>query len=200
MALRISVSFIVGTIITFMLLWIMQFLIATGRGALTDKQDFAFADFVRVERQETVDRKKPKPKKPPKPEEQPPDVPPPQLDNLEAAGDGVNIGRVAVNTDVSINIGSYQNVDGEYLPIVKVAPIYPRRAQSRGLSGYCILRFTVTSAGTTADIEVEECSSSVFQRASVNAVSKFKYKPRVVDGQPIDTPGVPHKITFEIED
>jgi hypothetical protein len=29
--------------------------------------------------------------------------------------------------------------DGEYLPIVKVAPIYPRRAQTRGISGllYC---------------------------------------------------------------
>jgi protein TonB len=201
MVARLGVSFIAGTVITFALLWLMQILIATGKGALSDKNDFGFSDFVRVRQEETIEQKKPKPKKPPKPEEQPPDMPPPQMDNMDPSGQSISIGRVAVGTGVNIGgIGGFQNVDGEYLPIVKVAPIYPRRAQSRGLSGHCILQFTVASAGTTADIQVAECSSSVFERASVNAAAKFKYKPRVVDGEPIDTPGVKHKITFEIEE
>ena len=200
MIARLGISLALGTLITFALLWIMQILIATGKGALSDRSEFEFADFVRVKQEELIEQKKPKPKKPPKPEEQPPDVPPPQLDNLDPSGQSINIGRVSVDTGVSIGgIGGFQNVDGEYLPIVKVAPVYPRRAQSRGLSGYCILQFVVTAAGTTADIQVVECSSSVFERASVNAAAKFKYKPRVVDGEPIDTPGVKHKISFEIE-
>ena len=38
--------------------------------------------------------------------------------------------------------------DGEYLPIVKVQPIYPRRALQRGIQGYVIVEFTVTKNGS----------------------------------------------------
>lgn len=186
---------------TFALLWLMQILIATGEKAITENQEFKFADFVRVEREETVERKKPKPEKPPEPDKPPPDMPPPQVDNVDAAGASINMGRLRVDTGVNIGgIGGFEQVDGEYLPIVKVAPVYPRRAQQRGLSGYCIVVFTVTKAGTVADAQVEECSSSLFERASVQAALKFKYKPRVVNGEPIDVPGVRHKISFEIEE
>jgi protein TonB len=200
MVARLGISIVAGTVMTFALLWIMQVLIATGKEALTDKSEFRFVDFVRIKQEELLEQKKPKPKNPPEPDQEPPDVPPPQMDSMDTA-QSVNVGRLSVSTDVSIGgIGGFENVDGEYLPIVKVAPIYPRRAQSRGLSGYCILNFTVTRLGTVANIQVDECTSSLFERASVNAAAKFKYKPRVVDGEPIDVPGVRHKITFEIED
>ena len=185
---------------TFALLWLMQYLIASGEKALTDSDDYKFADFVRVEREETIEQKKPKPKKPPEPDQPPPDIPPPQVDNLDPTGTAISIGSVNVSTGLNIGIGGFDNVDGEYLPIVKVAPIYPRRAQQRGLSGFCIVSFTVTKLGTVADAQVIECSSSLFERASVNAALKFKYKPRVVNGEPIDVPGVKHRISFEIED
>jgi protein TonB len=31
-------------------------------------------------------------------------------------------------------------------------------------------------------------------------VLKFKYKPRIVDGEPIEVAGVQNKITFQLED
>jgi len=40
----------------------------------------------------------------------------------------------------------------------------------------------------------------VFERAALAAVLKFKYKPRVVDGEPIEVAGVRNKITFVLED
>ena len=198
---RIGVSLVAGVVMTFGLLWLMQILIATGKDAISDDRKFEFVDFVRVERPESIEQKKPKPKKPPEPDQPPPDIPPPQVDNVDPASGGVNIAPVNISSDVNIGgIGGFENVDGEYLPIVKVAPIYPRRAQSRGLSGYCIVSFTVTKLGTVTDPKIIECSSSLFERASLRAVVKFKYKPRVVNGEPIDVPGVKHKITFEIED
>jgi protein TonB len=200
MIARLGVSLASGVVMTFALLWLMQYLIASGEKALTDTEDYKFADFVRIEREETVEQKKPKPKKPPEPDQPPPDIPPPQMDNLDTTGTAINIGSVSVGTGLNIGIGGFDNVDGEYLPIVKVAPIYPRRAQQRGLSGFCIISFTVTKLGTVADPQVIECSSSLFERASVNAALKFKYKPRVVNGEPIDVPGVKHRISFEIED
>ena len=200
MVARLGISLGAGVAMTFALLWLMQYLIASGEKALTDSDDYKFADFVRVEREETIEQKKPKPKKPPEPDQPPPDIPPPQVDNLDPTGTAISIGSVNVNTGLNIGIGGFDNVDGEYLPIVKVAPIYPRRAQQRGLSGFCILSFTVTKLGTVSDAQVIECSSSLFERASINAALKFKYKPRVVNGEPIDVPGVKHRISFEIED
>ena len=89
--------------------------------------------------------------------------------------------------------------EGDYLPIVKVAPMYPRRAQSQGLAGDCDLEFTVTSQGTTADVRVIECTSPLFEKASVQAVLKFKYRPRLVNGTAIAVPGIRHRITFEMD-
>ena len=91
-------------------------------------------------------------------------------------------------------------LEGDVLPIVKVAPMYPRRAQSRGLEGHCDLEFTVTPLGTTSDVRVISCTSSVFESASIQALLKFKYKPRVVNGTATAIPGLQHRITFQIDD
>ena len=105
-----------------------------------------------------------------------------------------------MNVGLDGELGDFSLAEGDYLPIVKVAPMYPRRAQSRGLEGHCDLQFTVTPLGTTADVSVIECTSSLFERASVQALLKFKYKPRVVNGTAIAVPGLRHRITFQIED
>jgi protein TonB len=108
-----------------------------------------------------------------------------------------------LTADTGMNIGglSYGNADGDYLPIVKVAPIYPRRALTRGLEGWVLLEFTVTKLGTVVDIKVLESDPpGIFDKAAVGAAAKFKYKPKVVNGEPIDTAGVLHRISFELED
>jgi hypothetical protein len=53
--------------------------------------------------------------------------------------------------------------------------------------------------GSTKDISIYESSSSVFERAALDAAAKFKYKPRVIDGEPVEVPGVRNRITFVLE-
>jgi len=197
--IRLGLAALAAVFTTFGILWIMQILIATGKGAITSKYEGRFVDFVRIEKDESLDTKTLKPKKPPEPEQPPPDTPP-QLDEIDASVQTVNIG--AVDTEVGVNvggIGGFNAAEGEYLPIVKVAPIYPNRALTRGIEGHCIVEYIVTRNGTTKDPKVVECTSSLFANASIKASAKFKYKPRVINGQPIDVPGVMHKITFELE-
>jgi len=105
----------------------------------------------------------------------------------------------SVNTSVNVGGLGFGVSDGEYLPIVKVAPVYPARAAQRGLEGYVIVEFTVTQTGATKDIVVVESTSSLFDRAAVDAAAKFKYKPRVIDGNPVEVAGVRNKITFVLE-
>ena len=199
MLTRFAIAGVTGIVVTFALLWLMQILIATGKDALTNSRDFRFVDFVRIKRDEVVNLDEDKPEKPPEPEQPPPEMPQPQVDPLDTSNTvDISIGRMGMNLDPTR--GNFAVVDGDYLPIVKVAPIYPRRAQTRGLEGWCLLEFTVTKTGTVRDARAIECTSSLFERASVNAAGKFKYKPRVVDGQEIEVPGVSHIIRFEMEE
>lgn len=201
LATRLGIATLAGALVTASLLFIMQYLIATGRSALTETRDFHFVDFVRVEREETVSRKKPKPKKPPTPDQPPPDMPQPEQDAVNPEMGVIGVAPVATAAlDVSVGGFGLAVADGDYLPIVKVAPVYPRRALSRGLEGHVIVEFTVTRTGTVRDPVVIESTNSVFERAALAACLKFKYKPRIVDGEPIEVAGVRNKITFVLED
>jgi len=132
-----------------------------------------------------------------------PEEPPPEIQPLEFDMDmDTNVANLAPSTavDIAISSSGMSSGDGEYLPIVKVAPIYPRRAQTRGISGYCIVEYTVTKTGSIRDPKPVDCQpSGVFESASVKASLKFKYKPRVVDGEPIEVAGVQNKFTYELE-
>jgi protein TonB len=197
---RYGIAAIAGAVITASLLFTMQFLIAHGQSALTDARNFHFLDFVRVEREENIARKKPKPKKPPTPDQPPPDMPPPQQDAVNPGSQVIGVAPVSTTADLSIGGFGLAVSDGDYLPIVKVEPVYPRRAMSRGMSGHVIVEFTVTRTGTVRDPFVVESTSSIFEKAAMAAVLKFKYKPRVVDGEAIEVAGVQNKITFVLED
>ncbi|MCB1688306.1 MAG: TonB family protein [Halioglobus sp.] len=157
------------------------------------------ADLVQPDEEIKLETTTPKPDKVEDPEEPPPEMEMVQLD-VEMDVDVENIAPTT-QVDISIESTGMSTGDGEYLPIVKVAPIYPRRAQSRGITGYCIVEYTVTTSGAIRDPRAVDCQpSGVFDDASVKAAYKFKYKPRVIDGEAIEVPGVQNKFTYELED
>lgn len=194
-------ALLAAAVVTFGLYWLMAELVATGREALTEASDSRMIDFVRVKQEQALNIDKPKPQKPPKPETPPPDVAPPRADNQAPKANTVNIGHMAIDADVAVDAGfGLSASDGEYLPIVKVAPQYPRRAAARGVEGYVVLSFTVTETGAvTNPLVVESVPPGVFDSAATRAALKFKYKPRVEDGKPVVVHGVEHLITFQLE-
>ena len=198
---RYALSIVIGVVVTLSLLFVMQLLIASGKAALTEPRARAQLDFVRVRRNENLNVEDFTPDKPPPPPEVPPETPPQEMDNVDPNAPTINIAPPSVSADTNIGGPGGMNIaEGDYLPIVRVAPIYPARALSRGLEGYVDMSFTVTTAGTVRDPIVLFSTSSLFERAATRAVLKFKYKPRVVDGVPVDVPGVKTRISFQIED
>jgi protein TonB len=195
---RYATAIAIGAAVTFGLLFIMQFMITSGQNAIGDDGAFRIVDFVRVERNEVVEKKKEKPDKPPEPEVMP-DMPEPQISNFDSA---IRIAMVAPPQTMNTNMQglSFGTSDGEYLPIVKVAPIYPPRAAARGLEGYVVVSYTVTTTGDTRDVVVVESTSSLFDRAAIESAQKYKYKPRVIDGTPVEVAGVSTRIEFVLED
>jgi protein TonB len=201
--IRMLFGILIGAIVTAALFWFMQYLIETADRELNEGASGHLVDFVRLKRDESIQRRQLKPKKPPPPEAPPPQPPTPQLDSLDPNAEKIAISAAPVETEIEMSGGFSLGVgEGDYLPIVKVAPIYPQRALSRGIEGYCVVQYVVTKNGTIRDPFVVEgqCTSSLFQRSSIQAALKFKYKPRVMDGQAVEVPGVQNKFTFEIQE
>ena len=213
MVIRVGLSVLVGVFVTLALFYLMQALISSADSALSDDKIGNLVDFVRVKQDMVVDNKQQKPKKPPPPDEPPPETP---KVSLNVNVDNTGFSMSGIDTSVSINVGGggFGMSDGEYLPIVKVQPQYPRRALQRGLTGWAIVEFTVTAQGTVRNAvvvnncawvqnartegECEDSPSDVFDRAAIAAAEKFKYKPKIVDAEPVETAGVQNKITFQL--
>jgi len=198
---RYAFSVVIGVLVTLSLLFVMHLLIEYGESAISKERVRHQLEFVRIKRNENINVEDFTPEKPPKPPEMPPETPPQDMDQIDPNAPSINIAppSILVNTDIG-GPGSMNIAEGDYLPIVRVAPVYPARALSRGLEGYVDMSFTVTTAGTVRDPIVLFATSKLFIRAAERAVLKFKYKPRVVDGVPVDVAGVKTRITFVIED
>ena len=198
---RYAFAIVTGTLVTLSLLFIMHLLIEFGESAITKEREGHTLDFVRIKRNENLNTRDITPEKPPKPPEVPPEIPPQDLDPVDPNAPTINIAPPTVASDIEIGGPGAMNIaEGDYLPIVRVAPVYPARALSRGIEGYVDMSFTVTTTGTVKDPIVVFSTSSLFERAASRAVLKFKYKPRVVDGLPVEVSGVKTRITFKIEE
>jgi protein TonB len=208
---RILVAVVAGSAVAIGLLFLMQALVASGQSAITEDRTTHIVDFVRVKREERLERKRSKPERLRNPDAPPPEAPQPSLSRSADAAMGeqtvarMDTAPVAVsNMDIDVTPGfgiASGSADGDYLPIVKVAPVYPHRAVERGIEGYVMVEFTVTKTGAVKDPRVVEYHpSTIFNRAAVEAARKFKYRPRIVNGQPIEVKGVLNRITFKLVD
>ena len=183
------------------LFWLLYALIHSTTGAVPNGEILPTVDFLRLAKNFEIEsrERKPPPEMPDRPEA-PPEVPmqTTQIQGPTNTNVAINM-RLENSTQVKSSFG-LSSTDGEYLPIVKVAPMYPARAQSQGIEGWVLLSFTVTEAGGVADPKVIESQPpGVFDEAAKKAVLKFKYKPRVESGKPIAVPNVQHLIRFELE-
>ena len=197
MVARYAIGVGLGALVTFALFFLMQAIIATNEANLDEGVKGKLLDFVRLQDDQEIETKQRKPKPPPPPDEPPPDMPKPDFEASDIS-QGVDIGAVSVDVSLSVEGGGFSS-DGEYLPIVKVNPQYPRRALTRGIEGYVILEYVVTKIGGVRDpVVIEAKPPGIFNRAAINAALKYKYKPKVVNGEPIDVAGVKTRIVFEL--
>ncbi|MYF50199.1 MAG: energy transducer TonB [Gammaproteobacteria bacterium] len=187
-----------GVAVTLGLFLLMQGLIESDRSPFTEGVTGRIVDFVRVEEDIDIPQKDRKPEPPPEPPEPPTHLPKPEFDG---GRDSLGIDITPGDKGPTIDIRPGDFSDGEALPIVKVTPVYPSQAKRRGIQGYALVEFVVTKNGSVRDPKVIESSPPrVFDRASIAAALKFKYKPKVVNGQPIALSGVRNLFTYELTD
>lgn len=198
---RFGLGAALAMLVTASLLVLMYTLIATNQEAPKEAEYTKIADIVMPERKIEV-KVDTKVEKPEELDEPPPEVEPPVIDDVavEVSGPKVEFKLQTQKAEISLEGPGLATQDGEYLPIVKVAPVYPRKAQKDGIEGYCTVSYTVTKAGRVRDVTATDCSPpGKFEAASIKAAKKFKYKPRIENGEAIEVYGVRNRFNYELE-
>jgi len=192
--MRFLVAMVSGVVMALLLFLLMHALIGGRDGFKRPEDTGRVVDFVRVRADEIVQtRERQVPKKPPPPDKPPP---PPQLQTqapqqqvkqvLDIETPDISVGFtggpvVAAGWQAGDNMG-----DGDIIPIVRIEPSYPRDAALKGIEGYVKVMLTILPDGSVGEARVIEAKPPrIFNREAIRAVLRWKFKPRIVDGQAV---------------
>jgi protein TonB len=155
--------------------------IAQSEMVLDDYERRGPIEFVRLRQDSQTQTKKrelPKLQRP----EPPPEAP--DMDMPEASGPGAtSIAAGTPRIDTGLNLRNAFKLgsgpaSNEAVPIVRVEPMYPRRAREQFIEGWVLVAFDITPTGKTANVRVVDSDPPrIFDRAAVQAVKKWKYRP-----------------------
>ena len=187
--------------VTFGLFYLMQALIL-GKDMKLGEASGTMIDFVRLKKDSELDLKKRKMPDKKEPEEPPP---PPDLSMARSNKPSQEMGDMAFAIDVDIDMGGtgfeIAASDSDVVPIVRVQPQYPLRASERGIEGWVEVEFTISKLGTVKDPRVTNSHpSSIFDRTTLKAIRKWKYNPKIEDGEPVERSGIKVRLKFDLSD
>lgn len=203
MITRVASSLVVASGVTFGLFFLMQALVAgDGEVVVNEDKRARFIDVVQDIEEQPPQRLERKVEKPPEVEAPPPEIDTPVVDT--SGPDKLNLSVGRANTAAAVDLGGIDlgpSSDGDYLPLVRVQPQYPRRAQERGVEGFVIVELTVAADGTVPPesiVVIQAEPKGYFERAAIKAAKKFKYKPKVINGKGQEVTGVTYKFSFNM--
>jgi protein TonB len=181
--------------VTLGLILLMHFLIQTNLKGPGEVVEYRVPEIVMPEREIKTEYDLSKPDKPKEAEQPPPDIPKPDFDTPDATADTI---AVAAPKAEKPALGGLSAMDGDMIPLAVPEPEYPRRAAQKGTEGFCVAVFTVTAQGTTRDVTLGECPDPVFERSTLKAAEKLKFKPKIVDGVAVDVPNQAYKYVYRL--
>lgn len=191
---------LLAVFVTFGLFYLMQALIL-GNDMKLGEAGGHMIDFVRLKKDSEVETKKRKMPDKKEPEEPPP---PPDLTTTRMNKPSQDIGDMAFAIDVNVDVGGTDIAiaasDSDVIPIVRVQPQYPLRASERGIEGWVEVEFTISKLGTVKDpFVINSHPSSIFDRSALKAIRKWKYNPKIEDGEAVERSGVKIRLRFELD-
>jgi protein TonB len=89
-----------------------------------------------------------------------------------------------IHPDVKAPVRVPSSVEAAMI-LQKTLPIYPPIAKAAGVQGTVILAATISKAGTIENLRVMG-GPVMLQRAALDAVETWRYKPYLLDGQPVE--------------
>lgn len=197
---RYGIGLAAGAVVTVVLLYIMQSVIAIDKNPLNEAPKIRIMEFVRLVEDIPIETRQREMEPPPPVEDLPPE-PPKVATDTSIGQEALDWKFESPDLGLADFDGSGWTQDGEYMPWFKPEPEYPTIALQRGLEGYVIVQFDVTAEGTVENpVVLEAKPASIFDRSAIRAAKKFKYKPKILNGKAVRVTGVKNRITYELEE
>ena len=184
---------------TFSLFAFMAFLISSDKVSVTVPPDDVPITVMSLPDEQPAQDK-------PKPNLQPPTPPPPMQRVVESPEvDIVNTAykytppgiKIGGNTIKDISLGGKS--DGDARPLVRVNPKYPIGAARDGIEGWVVLAFDINPIGQVVNISVIDSQPKrVFDKAAKQALRKWKYKAKSVDGKAVSQQNFTVQLDFNM--
>ena len=200
---RLLISFAIAAPIAILIFLFMSMLIAVNEISLEAKESRVLSAITPQSNDSDVrTRQRAKPQridsaaKPPPPPKQSAtkssiNLPTPKIDG--AVPQNLDLGRMK-----SLAIDPVAVSDRDAQPIRPPTPSYPQRAQERGLSGSCDVRFDVDTRGKPYNVAAT-CTESVLKSEAERAVSRVEFAPKIVRGKAVERRNVVYPLEFNIE-
>ncbi|MBU2978032.1 energy transducer TonB [Alteromonas sp. C1M14] len=200
---RLIVSIFLGAVVAFGLFVVMAKLIENSARPADEVPEAPVIDIVMQEPDDEVQTRNRKPPPPPPPPQEPPKVQPVEPEAAEPNADGFSLAIPQVDTGgVGVDIGGVGAMqrDGDATPIVRIDPKYPPDAARDGREGWVKLQFTINEQGGVEDISVIDADPKrIFDREARRALSKWKYKPKIVEGKAVKQENMFVQLDFKLE-
>lgn len=193
---RIASALPTAALTTITLLYGMHVLIDRDYVEPDAEPELRVIDVVMKEPDPIVDQYE-QPKKIVEPEQMPEPLP---VDPDWVKGDPTDINVTFTKPIPTKSLPSITVGDGNLVKQVMIAPIYPRRALERGIEGFVDVAYDVTAYGSTTNLQILHAEpAGVFDRAALAAVAKWKFRPQIIDDEPVATPNLRERVRFSIE-
>ncbi|MCW8945301.1 MAG: energy transducer TonB [Sedimenticola sp.] len=192
-SLRLFISLLGGAAVAFSLFWLMQWMLLQDASQRAVQNSRPVMEFVRLKRDPEIRlRNRVLPPEPPPPETPPP--PRPEIvamktTNLKTLSPDMNF--KVPDLPMALNgpyIGPVNQgpPDRDFMPVSRVPPQYPYRAERKGTEGWVKVSFLITENGSVQDVVLIDAEpEGIFEQAAMRAVLKWRFKPRIQNGKPM---------------
>jgi bla regulator protein blaR1 len=86
-----------------------------------------------------------------------------------------------------------------FLPIDMVSPEYPTQALVKGIEGWVAVEFSIdTNGAIVTPLITAHSPSRIFDRSVLAALKKSRYRPQLLDGEPVIVQGVTEVFRFTL--
>ncbi len=206
--LRYLSALILGVLISLGLFFLMQSLIDSGEQNKNASSEGQIMEFIRIREDETLsikDRRKPQKPKPPKEPPPPPKLivekqVKPTMNRIKIEIPNIDLPSIAGGGPFLGNWAGNPLAEGDVLPIVRIDPQWPREALIEGIEGYVLVEVTIGADGSVKDVRIIRSEPKrMFDRNVIRAVLKWKFKPRIINGVPVERKAI-QMLEFTLDD
>jgi periplasmic protein TonB len=181
---------VVGALIVFgSVVLLNRYVESTGDKDVKSQVNFDVPKKAPQKQQKVVKQQQPKPK----PQTRPVAPPPANLDSIIGGVDvglgfsldemGRGDGILGDLSDVAMNADSVDD-----LPVPSARPMldYPKRARSKGITGYVKFNLLINTTGQIEKVKIlEAMPAGVFEQAATDNIKQWKFEPAVYQGKPV---------------